>query len=100
MPYVESLIAAFQRSSRGPLPRSLHEAHWLLASARNAEERGKALAAVASALVREHSMSPQSSLDGTAGTASALTSSVRDACDEIAEGAESKRSGSDSKASC
>jgi hypothetical protein len=64
MPYIELLVAAFLQAVREDPGLALPEARVGLASAQSPENRGKALAAVAVALVRERSMPPQSTAEG------------------------------------
>jgi hypothetical protein len=61
VPYLESLLSAYQTGLADQPAISLSTARTALTLATHADERGKALAAVACALAREHVMPKHSS---------------------------------------
>lgn len=97
MPYLESLLTAYQTGLDDRPVISLIVARAALAVATSADDRGRALAAVACALVRERVIPHRSSSLRKIGWASIDTSSVGDACDSHDAHARSGRAGGDSQ---
>ena len=85
MPYIDSLTSAFADASLDPLSIPVEEARVGLASAQSAAERGRALATVAAALVRENCTSSGSSSSSAVDLSPPSPLSVRDECDGRSE---------------
>ncbi len=85
MPYIDSLTTAFADASLAPLSLALEEARNELALAQSGAERGRALAAVAAALVNESRTSSGSSSSSAVDLSPPSSLSVRDGCDGLSE---------------